>query len=167
MEAVDQSMQDDAAKGQFLTFLLGDEEYAVDILSVQEIKSWGPVTPVPQSPGYMLGVINLRGAIVPIVDLRRRFDLPPQEVQPTTAVVIVSADSTDGKKVVGLVVDRVSEVYHLATEQIQPSADISAEIDATFIHGLAKMEDKLVILLNLERVVLSSIGIAQDAADEL
>ena len=167
MEAVDQAIHDDAAKGQYLTFLLGDEEYAVDILSVQEIKSWGPVTPVPQSPAYMLGVINLRGAIVPIVDLRRRFDLPPQEVQPTTAVVIVSADSDEGKKVVGLVVDRVSEVYHLAMDQIQASADISAEIDATFIQGLAKMEEKLVILLNLPKVVLSSIGVSQESLDEL
>lgn len=166
MEAAEETIQDDASKGQYLTFLLGDEEYAVDILSVQEIKSWATVTPVPQSPSYMLGVINLRGAIVPIVDLRRRFDLPPQEVKATTAVVIVSAEAGDGAKVVGLVVDRVSEVYHLGADQIQPSAEISAEIDATFIQGLAKIEDDLVILLNLDRVVLSSIG-AAEVIDEL
>lgn len=166
MEAVNQSIQDDSTKGQYLTFLLGDEEYAVDILRVQEIKSWGPVTPVPQSPSYMLGVINLRGAIVPIVDLRRRFELPPQEVQPTTAVVIVSADSLEGKKVIGLVVDRVSEVYHMAAEQIQESADISAEIDSTFIYGLAKTEEKLIIVLNLARVVLSSIGSSEEVQDD-
>lgn len=166
MEAIDQAIHDDSTKDQYLTFLLGDEEYAVDILSVQEIKSWGPVTPVPQSPSYMLGVINLRGAIVPIVDLRRRFELPPQEVQATTAVVIVSANSADGEKVVGLVVDRVSEVYHMAAEQIQESADISAEIDSNFIHGLAKTEEKLIILLNLKRVVLSSIGSQMESGDE-
>ncbi|MEM9742374.1 MAG: chemotaxis protein CheW [Pseudomonadota bacterium] len=159
MEAVEHHTVDDDAKAQYLTFRLGEEEYAINILSVREIKSWGPVTPLPQSPPYMLGVINLRGAIVPVVDLRRRFGLPDLEVCPTTTVVIVSAEGeTSNGKVVGLVVDHVSEVYHLADDQIQHSADISSEIDSTFIHGLAKTDERLVILLNLDRVVSSSIG---------
>ena len=148
---------------QYLTFQLGDEEYAIDILSVQEIKSWTSVTPLPQSPPYMLGVINLRGAIVPVIDLRRRFDLPEREISPITTVVIVSADSDDGQKVVGLVVDCVSEVYHLASNQIQQSNEISGDIDTNFIHGLAKIDDKLVILLNLSRLVLSSLGVESGA----
>lgn len=107
----------------------------------------------------MLGVINLRGAIIPVIDLRRRFELNSKAIGSTTTVVIVSAETDDGTKIVGLVVDAVSEVYHLAKEQIQYSSDISGNIDAALIQGLAKIEDKLVILLNLDRLVLAGIGI--------
>ena len=159
MEAVESNDANLQYQDQYLTFQLGDEEYAIDILSVQEIKSWTSVTPLPQSPHYMLGVINLRGAIVPVIDLRRRFDLPVREISSTTTVVIVSAESEDGNKVVGLVVDSVSEVYHLGKNQIQHSSEISEDIDSNFIQGLAKIDEKLVILLNLSRLVLTSIGL--------
>ncbi|MEM1432535.1 MAG: chemotaxis protein CheW [Pseudomonadota bacterium] len=159
MDAAEISETDLQYQNQYLTFELGEEEYAIDILSVQEIKSWGPVTPLPKAPDYLLGVINLRGAIIPVIDLRRRFALPAQEICGTTTVVIVNAQSDAGAKVVGLVVDSVSEVYHLTDEQIQQSSNISGEIDATLIQGLAKINDKLVILLNLDRLVLASIGV--------
>ena len=94
---------------QFLTFILGNEEYGIEILKVQEIKSWGPFTPIPNAPEYVLGVINLRGAIVPIVDLRSRFGLPPQEYTTTTAIIIVHTEVDDQPRIIGLVVDQVSD----------------------------------------------------------
>lgn len=138
---------------QYLTFVLADEEYAVDILQVQEIKSWTPVTKLPRSPSYVLGVINLRGAIVPVIDLRVRFELDSVRATNKTAVIIVHNESTDGTKTVGLVVDQVSEVYHFKPEQIQTSAAIGGHIDADYIQGLAKADDQLVIILKLARIV--------------
>ncbi len=152
--------QDSAAvenSAQYLTFVLDSEEYAIDILRVQEIKSWSPVTHVPRSPEHMLGVINLRGAIVPVIDLRRRFSCDVKEFTNKTAVVIVRAERDKSEKVMGLVVDRVSEVYHFSNEQIQPSAGITSGIDADFIYGLAQAEEKLVIVLNLDKIVDSDL----------
>lgn len=145
---------DTAAIGeQYLTFVLAEEEYAVDILKVQEIKSWGPVTPVPCSPGYVLGVINLRGAIVPVVDLRLLFELPEADYTSTTAVVIVRSVVAGQLRVVGLVVDKVAEVYHLGADNIQPSTSISSNIGGQFFSGLGHIEEKLVILIDLDRLV--------------
>lgn len=144
---------------QFLTFVLDSEEYAIDILKVQEIKSWGEVTKVPRSPAYMLGVINLRGAIVPVVDLRLRFGLARAEITSKTAVIIVRAVRDESKKTMGLVVDQVSEVYHFDSAQIQESSTIGSNVDSEFIYGLAKAEDQLVIVLNLERIVSADDGL--------
>jgi len=145
---------DAAAMGeQYLTFVLAEEEYAVDILKVQEIKSWGPVTPVPCSPDYVLGVINLRGAIVPVVDLRLLFALPEADYTSTTAVVIVRSMVAGQLRVVGLVVDKVAEVYHLGADSIQPSTSISSNIGGQFFSGLGQIEEKLVILIDLDRLV--------------
>ncbi len=138
---------------QYLTFLLAEEEYAVEILKVQEIKSWGPVTPVPCSPGYVLGVINLRGAIVPVVDLRLLFNLPEAEYTSTTAVVIVRSMLGGQLRVVGLVVDKVAEVYHLGADNIQQSTSISSNLGGQFFSGLGHIEEKLVIMIDLDRLV--------------
>lgn len=152
---------------QFLTFVLDSEEYAINILQVQEIKSWSPVTLLPKSPDYLLGVINLRGSIVPIINLRQRFGLPDIEFTSKTAVVIVRTQHQDQEKIMGLVVDRVSEVYHFTADQIQPSADISGSVSSVYIEGLAKAENQLVILLNLGRIVDSDLldsGVLQGAS---
>ena len=141
---------------QFLTFILGNEEYGIEILKVQEIKSWGPFTPIPNAPEYVLGVINLRGAIVPIVDLRSRFGLPPQEYTTTTAIIIVHTEVDDQPRIIGLVVDQVSEVYHLGADVIQNVDETSSGIDKGFIRGYGKIEEKLVILVNLEPIIASS-----------
>lgn len=145
---------------QYLTFLLDSEEYAVEILKVQEIKSWSTVTPVPCAPEYLLGVINLRGAIVPIIDLRSRFCLEGIERTPSTAVIIVRATDSDQQRIAGLVVDQVAEVYHLQAEKIQDSVDIAGSIDADYICGLAQADDKLIILINLDRIILTSLELA-------
>lgn len=148
----DQTVQA-SPQGQFLTFVLEGEEYAVNILKVQEIKSWSPVTRVPRAPSHMLGVINLRGSIVPVISLRRRFALPEVEPDGKTAVIIVRGSGGQDRKTVGLVVDQVSEVYQFTEAQIQPAGQISGCIDENFIEGLAKTDEGLVIVVNLEHII--------------
>lgn len=142
---------------QFLTFMLGEEEYGVEILKVQEIKSWGPYTPLPKSPEHVLGVINLRGAIVPMIDLRCRFDLPSVEYTTTTAIIIVRSVIEEQMRIIGLVVDRVSEVYHLDSEAIQETSDSTGLARGEYIRGFGQTEDKMVILINLDPIVESSL----------
>ena len=149
----DESPSVESQSSQYLTFELAAGEYAIDILKVQEIKSWGPVTQLPRSPSYVLGVINLRGAIVPVIDLRTRFDLPSVDTTSKTAIIIVQGESLEGPKTMGIVVDQVSEVYHFQTDQIQTSTTIGGNIDADFIYGLAKTDEKLVIVLELSKIL--------------
>lgn len=142
---------------QYLTFMLGKEEYGVEILKVQEIKSWGTYTRLPRAPEHVLGVINLRGAIVPIVDLRLRFGLQQEAHTATTAIIIVRSEIDDHERIVGLVVDSVSEVYHLDSESIQEQSDLAGFIRGRYIRGLGQIEDKMVIILDLDPVIESSI----------
>lgn len=159
MPANDSAARDaDTNTDQFLTFLLGGEEYGIEILDVQEIKSWGPYTRVPRSPEHVLGVINLRGAIVPLVDLRCRFGLPDPSYDAVTAVIIVRSRSMEGGRVVGLVVDQVSEVYRLDEASIQDTDAMASGQRARFIRGFGRMDDKLVILLDLATVVSSCLA---------
>ena len=110
--------------GQFLTFVLAEEEYGVDILKVQEIKGWEEATPIPNSPDYVLGVINLRGTIVPILDLRTRFGLSKRELGRTTVVIVLRIEDEDRTQIVGLVVDAVSDVFNFKPEQLRPFPDL-------------------------------------------
>jgi purine-binding chemotaxis protein CheW len=142
---------------QYLSFFLGGEEYATDILRVQEIKGWDTVTRVPYSPDYILGVINLRGAIVPVIDLRVRFSLENAAFDSATVIIVVHVAGTRGERVVGIVVDAVSDVYSVAEDSIQPPPDVMGSVDHLFVTGLARLEDKLVIILDIERLVTSSI----------
>ena len=147
----------DGATNQYLSFFLGGEEYATNILSVQEIKGWDTVTRVPYSPDYILGVINLRGSIVPVVDLRVRFALPNAVFDAATVIIVVHVAGTRGDRIVGIVVDAVSDVYTLASENIKPPPDVMGSVDHLFVVGLASMDDKLVIILDIERLVTSSV----------
>lgn len=140
-------------ENQFLTFILAGEEYGVDILSVQEIKGWGGVTPIPNTPPYVRGVINLRGTIVPIVDLRLRFDLPSIEYGRTTVVIVVGVKSGESERVVGMVVDAVSDVYNIAPENVKPAPEFCASVDTAFVRGLATVGPKMVILLDLPNLL--------------
>lgn len=149
---------------QYLSFFLGGEEYATDILSVQEIKGWDTVTRVPYSPDYILGVINLRGAIVPVVDLRVRFGLP-NGFDAATVVIVVHVAGTRGERIVGIVVDAVSDVYSVAGDNIQPPPAVMGSVDQMFVVGLASLQEKLVIILDIERLVKASVhGDSQEAA---
>jgi purine-binding chemotaxis protein CheW len=152
-----QKAGDENASRQYLSFFLGGQEYATDILRVQEIKGWDTVTRVPYSPNYILGVINLRGAIVPVVDLRVRLALESASFDPATVVIVVRVAGARGERIVGLVVDAVSDVYSFSDENIQPPPEAVGSLDQMFVLGLAKHEDKLVIILDIERLVISSV----------
>ncbi len=141
------------AAGQYLTFMLAGEEYGVEILKVQEIKGWGTATPIPNTPPHVLGVLNLRGAVVPIVDLRKRFDLESIPYGPTTVVIVVKMQGDGHERTVGLVVDAVADVYRLETDEIQPAPDMGTAIHTEFVRGLATVGDKMVILLEVDRLI--------------
>lgn len=150
-------------QAQYLTFRLGSEEYGIDILRVQEIKGWTGATPMPQAPLHVLGVINLRGLVVPVVDLRRRFELPPVDFGPTTVVIVVRVMESDTARVVGLVVDAVAEVYQLADSAVKSPPTLGEAVRAEFVRGLASVEDKMIILLDVDRLVTLS-GVYSNSA---
>lgn len=141
--------------GQFLTFQLADQEYGLDILSVREIRGWSGVTPLPNVPAYVRGVINLRGAIVPIIDLRARFGLEALEYGPATVVIVLRANhrGNSGLGEFGIVVDAVAEVYSIEAEVIKPTPEFGNRIDRNFVQGLATLEDNLIILLDIDRLL--------------
>jgi purine-binding chemotaxis protein CheW len=146
---------------EFLTFVLGDEEYGVDILRVQEIRSYEPVTRLPDAPDYVKGVINLRGIIVPVVDMRLRFRLPSAEYNATTVMIVLSVVG----RVVGMVVDSVSDVLHLSREHVRAVPDIDATIDRRFLTGIGTVDDRMLILLDIERLMGHEImGLVEEAA---
>ncbi|MEY4195781.1 MAG: hypothetical protein RLZZ226_2149 [Pseudomonadota bacterium] len=138
---------------QFLTFILGDEEYGVDILRVQEIRGWEPVSRIPNVPSYEKGVINLRGAIVPIIDLRDRFNLPVTEYTPLTVVIILQLQQDDRRPVVGFVVDQVSDVVDIRTEMISPSPEFGVGVNTRFLRGLATVGQRMIMLLEVDRIL--------------
>jgi len=154
------SMQTDAGTDQYLTFLLADEEYGVDIMKVQEIRGWDGATAIPNTPEYVLGVSNLRGMIVPIIDLRQRFQLPNAEFNSSTVVVIVKVASEAGERTMGLVVDAVSEVYNLPEEAIGDTPDLGSAISTNFVKGLATVDEKMIILLDIDRLI--NAGVLED-----
>jgi len=141
------------AHGQYLTFILAGEEYGVDILRVQEIKGWDTVTPIPNTPSYIKGVINLRGTIVPIVDLRTRFGIEKIEYGPTTVVIVLRTTVGDGSTILGIVVDGVSEVYNIKSEEIKPAPQMGDKTDISFVYGLATIDEKMIILMDVDRVL--------------
>ncbi|HWJ04959.1 MAG TPA: chemotaxis protein CheW [Steroidobacteraceae bacterium] len=137
---------------QFLTFRVGPEEFGIDILSVQEIRGWSGVTPLPQTPDYLLGVINLRGSVVPVVDLRKRFGIAQAEFGPTTVCIVVRIDAPSGTRISGFVVDAVCEVYTVGDSQRRPVPD-GVVGQQEFVQGLATVEEKMIILLDIERLL--------------
>lgn len=143
----------DAASSQYLTFSLANEEYGVDILRVQEIKGWTPVTQIPNAPSFLKGVLNLRGTIVPIVDLRMRFNLKEIEYTPTTVVIVLSLLTEGRERTFGIVVDAVSDVLNIATADIRPKPDFGTVVDADFINGLATVDEQMVMLLDIDRLL--------------
>lgn len=138
---------------EYLTFILDDEEFGIDILCVQEIKGWTPVTEIPNTPDYLKGVINLRGVIVPIVDLRERFNLSAIDYGPTTVVIVLRAESEGKEVVVGIVVDAVSEVYKLDDENIRDAPNLGSSVDSRFLKGMATIDEKIIILLDSEKLL--------------
>lgn len=142
----------DDGGGQYLTFVLDGEEYGIEILRVQEIKGWEATTPMPNTPDYVLGILNLRGAIVPVIDLRKRFNLDEIPYGPTTVVIVVKMHHADQERTMGLVVDGVADVYRLEDDQIQDSPELGNAVDTDFVRGLASVDKKMVILLEVDRL---------------
>ncbi len=140
---------------QLLTFILAGEEYGVDILRVQEIKGWDSVTPIPNTPKHILGVINLRGTIVPIIDLRLRFNLESIPYGPTTVVIMLKVKSEERIRTMGIVVDGVSDVYNLAQDAMKPPPDFGSVISVDFVKGLATVGEHMVIVLDIDHLLNS------------
>jgi purine-binding chemotaxis protein CheW len=145
---------------QFLTFLLGQEQYGIEILKVQEIKGYTAPTPIPNAPTHVRGVMNLRGTVVPVVDLRSRFGMQAVESNQFTVVIVV----TVGSKVFGLVVDAVSDVLDIATNDIEPRPDLGTGTDITFLKGMAKTTDRLIALLDIDEVLSNEAGMVESTA---
>ena len=152
------SSENEAAdSSQFLTFVCAGEEYGVDILCVQEIKGWDGVTRVPYTPSYLLGVMNLRGVIVPVIDLRRRFGVQQRAPDSSTVVIVVRVRSVNGEKTAGIVVDAVSEVYSVTPENIKATPDLGAVAEGACVRGLASVDGKMVMLLDIDKLVTSCV----------
>ena len=154
---------------QFLTFILEGEEYGVDILRVQEIKGWNKVTPIPNTPVYIKGVINMRGTIVPIVDLRERFGLEAVEYGPMTVVIVLKVlnPDTGSERIMGIVVDAVSEVYNVPSGELAPPPDFGAVVRVEFVRGLATVDEKMVIVLDIDHLLNSDeLAVVDRAARE-
>ena len=138
---------------QVLTFVLGNETYGVDILRVQEIRGWSAVTKIPHAPSHVLGVLNLRGSIVPIVDLRMRFSLDRAEYTAVTVIIVVSVMSAAGRRDFGVVVDGVSDVVDVNTEEVKAAPDLGARGATDYIRGLVPVSERMVVLLDIDRLI--------------
>jgi len=138
---------------QFLTFTLAKEEYGVDILRVQEVKGWAPVTKIPRSPDYVQGVLNLRGTIVPVVDLRMRFHLEQIDYTRTTVIVVINIETDAGRRVIGIVADGVSDVINVPVENVKDAPDFGTKVHTDFISGLATVNENMVMLLDIDKLL--------------
>lgn len=137
---------------QFLTFLLDDQEYGLEIFKIREIRGYAPITPIPNVPPHVRGVMNLRGTVLPVVDLRMKFHLPAVEYNKFTVIVI----ATVGDKTVGLLVDAVSDVLLVSKDSIREAPDFGAAVDTRFINGVFQSRERLTVALNLEELLTDS-----------
>lgn len=150
-EAIKMADQQQPEQRDFLTFMLDGDEFGIDILHVQEIKGLQSVRRIPNSPDYFLGVIELRGEVLPIIDMRQRFSLPSEPLNDKTVVIIIRCNQQ--QRTVGITVDCVSEVYPINQQQIVASPDMGSRIDHKYIDGIAKVEQKLIVLINLDQLL--------------
>jgi purine-binding chemotaxis protein CheW len=152
---------------QYLTFMLGGEVFAIGILAIKEIIEYGNLTEVPMMPDYIRGVINLRGSVVPVVDLSARFGRKNTELTRRTCIVIIEVASDQEKQVIGVVVDAVNEVLEIQADQIEPPPAFGAKIRTDFIRGMGKVEEKFVIILNVDNVLsIDDLGLLERVAEE-
>lgn len=141
--------------GKYLTFRLAEEEYGLEILKVQEIIGMMTVTKVPRTPDFVRGVINLRGKVIPVVDLRLKFDLEGKEDTEKTCIIVVQVANGDQQVTMGIIVDQVSEVLDIAGEQIEPAPEFGSTVESDFILGMGKIEQKVIMLLDADKVLSS------------
>ena len=141
--------------GKYLTFRLAAEEYGLEILKVQEIIKMQDITKIPRAPGFVRGVINLRGKVIPVVDLRLKFDMQTLETTVKTCIIVVQVKKATFTVTMGIIVDEVNEVLDVNGEQIEPAPEFSAVVEASFILGIGKVGKKVVILLDVNKVLAS------------
>jgi purine-binding chemotaxis protein CheW len=149
-------------QGKYLTFAIADEEYGLEILKVREIIGYMDITPVPQTPTYVKGVINLRGQVIPVIDLRSKLGMQQAEVTEETCIIVVEVSRNGQKHDTGLVIDRVQEVLYIAGEQIQDTPEFGITVNTDFILGLGKVGKTVKILLDIDKVLA---GAALDGID--
>jgi purine-binding chemotaxis protein CheW len=142
-----------AGAGQYLTFSLSDEHYGADILRVQEIRGWEPVTRIPNQPAYVKGVLNLRGAIVPVLDLRQRFGMAQQGYSQDTVIIVLRVSGMLGIRNMGVIVDAVSDVLNAGAADIRSTPELGAGVPTEYISGLVTAGDKMVMLLDVDRLL--------------
>ena len=145
--------QSQGEEGQYLTFTLRGEMFAIGILNIKEIIEYGQLTSVPMMPEFIRGVINLRGSVVPVVDLAARFGGKAAEITRRTCIVIIEVNTDDGRQDIGVVVDAVSEVLEIPAGEIEPAPAFGAKIRADFIHGMGKVGGRFVIILEVDKVL--------------
>jgi purine-binding chemotaxis protein CheW len=143
---------------QYLTFSLGGEMFAIGILSIKEIIEFGDLTEVPMMPQFIRGVISLRGAVVPVLDVSARFGRKPTEVTRRTCIVIIEVETGSDRHDLGVMVDSVSEVLEIASGEIEPAPSLGTRIRADFIHGMGKVNGKFVIILSVDNVSLDDLA---------
>jgi purine-binding chemotaxis protein CheW len=143
----------DPRAGKYLTFGLGKEEFAIEVMRVREIIGLRDITPVPQTPRYVKGVINLRGKVIPVVDLRLKFEMPEQEYTQRTCIIVVQTEQDGSKALTGVVVDQVSEVLTLQAADIEDTPTFGPELAAPYLLGMAKVKGAVKILLDINLVM--------------
>ncbi|WP_410369324.1 chemotaxis protein CheW [Catenovulum sp. 2E275] len=148
-----QELTPDTDADQYLSFEMAGEEYGIDILTVQEIRGWEQTTSIPNSPDYIKGVMNLRGTIVPVLDLRSKFGLPSVAYTPVTVVIILTIEQDNTNKTIGIVVDAVSDVYAIDNIQLKVPPSLEQNKNRQYIKGLAQVDESTLILLNLNQVL--------------
>ena len=155
--------------GKYLTFALGKEQYGLEILKVREIIGYMEITAVPQTPHYVKGVINLRGQVIPVIDLRARFNMELAEITEESCVIVVEIQQNDRKFSTGLAVDRVEEVLDILEEDIEESPQFGSSVNTDFILGMGKVGDSVKILLDIDKVLTTDIssfgGVANNQPD--
>jgi len=145
-----------ARGGKFLTFGLGDEEYGIPILKVREIIVYMEITAVPQTPPYVKGIINLRGQVISVLDLRTRFEMPPADATDQTCIVVVEVVAERRRVCIGLVVDRVSEVLSISADKIEDTPSFGVRVDTAFILGMGKIGKSVKILLDIDKILTAA-----------
>lgn len=143
----------EAREGKYLTFSMAEEEYGIGILKVKEIIGMMPITPVPRTPEYVKGVVNLRGKVIPVIDLRLRFGMPAADCTDRTCIIVVDVEMRNGQLQMGIVVDSVSEVINIKSDEIEATPSFGTDLDTEYILGIAKMDAGVKILLDIDQVL--------------
>ena len=165
LKTINQAVMSSAEReGKYLTFSLAGEEYGIGILKIKEIIGMMPITPVPKTPGYVKGVINLRGKVIPVADLRLKFGMPEMGYTDRTCIVVVEIEGGRGPVLMGIVVDSVSEVLNIRGGEIEDTPAFGTRMDTDYILGMAKMGGGVKILLDIDKVLKSEEGNILDLA---